>query len=83
MLGCLPKYSWYSKFLSTVPSRMTGPGTFAANCNEMPSSGWMCSTSWLGMRCSTGVSRNSTKGARRNCITICVFRTGIRLPVRR
>ena len=35
----------YSKFMSTVPRRITDPGVLAAKRSEMPSSGWMCRTS--------------------------------------
>ena len=49
---------------------------------EIPSSGWICITSRLGVSCSTEVSRNSTKGARRNWMTISVTRLASRLPVR-
>src|SRR5581483_11043716 len=81
--GLLAKIVCILEIHVDAAKRMMGPGTFAANLNDMPSSGWMCRTNWFGIKFSTGVSRNRTNGALRNWMTIWVFRAGSRLPVRR
>ena len=73
----------YLNFISTGPMCMIGPGIFAPNRSDTPSSGWIDSTSRLVSRFSTGVSRNNWNGARLNCMAISVVRPASRLPVRK
>src|SRR6267143_1018029 len=56
--------------MRTPPRWISGPGFFAPNCSDIPSSGWICKTRTFGGSVSTGVSRNSANGTRLNWIAI-------------
>jgi hypothetical protein len=52
----------YLKSRGTLRTRNGEPGTFAANVNEMPSSGWMCRHMVLGSSKSTALAGSGRNG---------------------
>ena len=61
---------------------MAGPRRFTSNCSEMVSWGAARSTSQFGSKLSTGVPRNSARGAALKRMAISVTRAVRCLPVR-
>ena len=66
----------------TVLIATVGEGALAPKRSEMPSSGWIRSTSEFASRCSAAPIVNGRCGTRLNCTATSVTRLGSRLPVR-
>ena len=66
----------------TVRIASVGVGAFAPKRSEMPSSGWIRSTSALASSCSTASVGNGRCGGRLNCTATSVTRLASRLPAR-
>ena len=66
----------------TVRIERVGVGALAPKRSEMPSSGWIRSTSEFASRCSAASAEKGRCGGRRNCTAISLTRLASRLPVR-
>ena len=70
--------------MTTLPTEMFSPGTFATNRSEMPSCGWMRSVSTAGWSTLPAASSlNRTSGTDLKWIATSVSRSARRLPARR
>ena len=66
----------------TLRIERVGDGALAPKRSEMPSSGWIRSTSEFASRCSEASRENGRCGGRLNCTATSVTRLASRLPVR-